>query len=89
MYGYEIATALAKRSQNIFELGQGTLYPMLYSLEKGELIRVAREVTHRDTGRKRLYYELTTKGRKVLAEDLGTWLSVKRGMGLVLRRSYE
>lgn len=89
MYGYEIAAVLAKRSRNIFELGQGTLYPMLYSLEKAGLIRVAREIAYPDSGRKRLYYELTPKGKEVLDEDVGTWLSVKRGMTLVLKGSHE
>ena len=43
MYGYEIATALGARSDGIFALGQGTLYPLLYSLESKGLIRVSRE----------------------------------------------
>ena len=34
MYGYEIASALKARSEGIFALGQGTLYPLLYSLEE-------------------------------------------------------
>jgi len=33
MYGYELAAELQRRSQGIFALGQGTLYPLLYSLE--------------------------------------------------------
>ena len=40
MYGYEIATALTARSEGVFALGQGTLYPLLYSLENKGLIRV-------------------------------------------------
>ena len=88
MYGYEIATVLAQRSDSIFELGQGTLYPMLYSLQKKRLIRVHREVRAADTGRKRLYYALTRKGKAVLAEDLATWSSVQRGMRLVLRGAH-
>ena len=84
MYGYEIATLLADRSENIFELGQGTLYPLLYSLEKKNLIRVSKQSRDTNGGRKRLYYELTPKGRKALAEDLATWANIERGMKLVL-----
>jgi len=83
-YGYEIAAELARRSERVFELGQGTLYPMLYSLEKKKLIRVEREVQAPDTGRKRLYYGLTPKGRQALDQDLQTWASIERGMRLVL-----
>jgi len=85
MYGYEIATTLAKRSENIFSLGQGTLYPLLYSLEKKGLICVDRETRDEKNGRKRLYYKLTSRGAESFAEDLATWSDIVKGMTLVLR----
>jgi PadR family transcriptional regulator, regulatory protein PadR len=84
MYGYEIASVLCERSASVFDLGQGTLYPMLYSMEKQGLIRVERETVAPGTGRKRLYYGLTPKGRSVLREDAQTWTSINRGMRLVM-----
>ena len=33
MYGYEMIDTLRKRSENVFELKAGTLYPLLHSLE--------------------------------------------------------
>ena len=84
MYGYEMASILAKRSEGLFELGQGTLYPLLYSLEKKGLIRTSSEVREQRTGRRRLYYELTAKGKKTLQEDVDTWVGIQRGMTLVL-----
>src|SRR3954454_4159456 len=66
MYGYEIATALAKRSDGIFALGQGTLYPLLYSLEQKGLVRVSREEDSPEQGRRRRYYALTPTGRAEL-----------------------
>lgn len=88
MYGYEIATMLAQRSKNIFSLGQGTLYPLLYSLEKKGLICVCKRVKDKRDGRKRLYYKLTKKGKCSLEEDLATWSDIVKGMTLVLRASY-
>ncbi len=88
MYGYEIATTLAQRSEDIFSLGQGTLYPLLYSLEKKGMIRVSKKVIDEKTGRKRLYYELTQKGKECLEQDLATWADIVKGMSLVLRSSY-
>ncbi len=88
MYGYEIARELARRSENIFELGQGTLYPMLYSLENKGFIRMSGEEKDPETGRRRMYYALTEKGQEALAEDLDTWKAVERGMGLVLGEAY-
>ena len=36
MYGYEMIESLRQRSQNVFELKAGTLYPLLHSLEAKE-----------------------------------------------------
>ena len=33
MYGYEMIETLRERSQNVFELKAGTLYPLLHGLE--------------------------------------------------------
>ena len=34
MYGYEMVTELAGRSNEVFQLKEGTLYPLLHRLEK-------------------------------------------------------
>ena len=84
MYGYEIAQALAGRSDGIFALGQGTLYPLLYSLEAKGLIRVSREEDAPEQGRRRRYYALTSTGRAQLESNVLTWTEIARGMRLVL-----
>ena len=35
-YGYEMIEALREKSQNVFELKAGTLYPLLHGLPRGE-----------------------------------------------------
>lgn len=79
MYGYEIVESLAERSQGVFELGQSTLYPMLYNLEAKGLV-VSR---HKDgpNGRKRRYYRLTAGGKKKLNQDREQWAALVKGMG--------
>lgn len=84
MYGYELAGELQRRSEGAFALGQGTLYPLLYSLEKKRLIRVSREEISSDAGRVRRYYALTAAGRAELESNLITWREIARGMKLVL-----
>lgn len=66
-YGYELVDALAQRTGGILDMGQSTLYPMLYNLEAQGLI----EGTWResDAGRGRKYYRLTGKGKTRLAKD--------------------
>ena len=40
MYGYEMIEALRERSQNVFELKAGTLYPLLHNLEEKGMLTV-------------------------------------------------
>ena len=39
MYGYEMIDTLKKRSENVFELKAGTLYPLLHGLEEKQFVR--------------------------------------------------
>ncbi len=85
MYGYEIAEALAKRTDGLLQMGQSTLYPMLYNLEAKGLI----EARWDDSGaRTRKYYRLTADGRARLAEDAHQWnaaVAAMRAIGVVTR----
>ena len=38
MYGYELTEAIAQRSKGVLDMGQSTLYPLLYNLEAKGLI---------------------------------------------------
>jgi len=85
MYGYELITEVARRTDGVLTLGQSTLYPLLYNLEAQGLIEA--EWRSSDSGRDRKYYRLTDKGRKRLTRDLSQWEELVRGMGqLVLDR---
>ncbi len=78
MYGYEIVESLTKRSKGVFELGQSTLYPMLYNLESKGLVSSREKKA--DNGRKRRYYKLTVKGKKKLETDREQWKAITQGM---------
>ena len=69
MYGYQMITELARRSDDTFELKEGTLYPILHTLEADGLVTV-REA---ETGRVRKYYRITRKGQKALKEKKEEW----------------
>lgn len=71
MYGYELVQELTKRSDGVLELGQSTLYPLLYNLEAQGLIESAWEEA--DSGRQRKYYQPTAKGRERLTQTLSQW----------------
>lgn len=74
MYGYELVEALTSRSNGVLEMGQSTLYPMLYNLEAKGLIEAQWKTS--DAGRDRKYYHLTDAGRRRLADDRKAWASL-------------
>ena len=65
MYGYEMIETLRERTQNVFELKAGTLYPLLHSMEAKALLSVYEKEVG---GKVRKYYSITKQGRKLLAE---------------------
>ena len=78
MYGYELVEKLATQSVGVFEMGQSTLYPMLYNLEAKGLVQSREKKA--DNGRKRRYYRLTAKGGQKLETDRKQWSSVIEGL---------
>ena len=71
MYGYQMITELARRSDRTFELKEGTLYPILHTLEADRLVTVREKEA--ETGRVRKYYRITRKGLKALEEKKEEW----------------
>ena len=45
MYGYQIIEELEKRSSQVFRLQEGTLYPLLHSLERDKLVTAREQET--------------------------------------------
>jgi len=81
MYGYEMIENLRKKSENVFDLKAGTLYPLLHGLEdKNYLTSYEQPVG----GKLRKYYSLTKNGRKYLAEKEAEWLEYKNAVTRVL-----
>ena len=71
MYGYQMITELARRSDRTFELKEGTLYPILHALEADKYVTA--QEREAETGRKRKYYRITKKGLKALEEKKAEW----------------
>ncbi len=81
MYGYEMIDTLRKKSNNVFELKAGTLYPLLHSLESKGLL-TAYEQEH--AGKIRKYYSITKEGRKILAQKKAEWNEYQSAVAQVL-----
>lgn len=70
-YGYEMTAELEKRSDGTFTLKEGTLYPLLHTLERDGYIKS--QVKAAPTGRERKYYRLTRAGGELLKEKTEEW----------------
>lgn len=66
MYGYQLIQELDARSNGIFKMKEGTLYPVLYRLEDSGYIESfwEQEPDRRSVPRK--YYMITDEGAKAL-----------------------
>ena len=70
-YGYEIIKILEERSNDVFELKEGTLYPILHKLQSQGYVKSYEQ--ENDNGKTRKYYTITDKGRKLLSEKKTEW----------------
>ena len=78
MYGYELAEALARKTDGVLDMGQPTLYPLLYNLERKQLIQS--NWRQAESGRKRKYYGLTRKGKEWLRGQQKQWNNLMDAM---------
>lgn len=82
MHGWGITERIEQWSESVLQLGQGTLYPALYRLERQGLIRSAWQVT--ENNRRARFYALTAAGRRHLSDELLQWRRMSRAVNLVL-----
>ena len=83
MYGYEILVTLADRGNGEFRFKQGTLYPVLYRLEREGWIRAKWETPPK--GKKRKVYSLTAEGKKVQRERVEEWRRFTAAVNSILK----
>lgn len=81
MYGYEMIDTLRQKSQNVFELKAGTLYPLLHNLEDKGFVAVYEQEA---AGKTRKYYSLTKQGRRFLEKKVEEWKEYSAAVSNVL-----
>jgi PadR family transcriptional regulator PadR len=81
-YGYEIVTKLTEQTNGALEVTDGTLYPVLYRLERDGFVAVRWETPARGVPRK--YYRLTPAGQKELVSLRREWNSFAGAMAELL-----
>jgi PadR family transcriptional regulator PadR len=82
MHGWGITERIEQWSEEVLCVGQGTLYPALYRLERQGLITSDWQTT--ENNRRARYYQLTATGRKHLTQEIKDWQRMSRAINLVL-----
>lgn len=81
-YGYEIVTKLTTQSNGALGVTDGTLYPVLYRLERAGFVAVRWDTPERGVPRK--YYRLTDEGLEELGRLKAEWTAFASAMAKLL-----
>jgi len=76
-HGYAIIESLRARSEGVFDLPEGTVYPALHRLENQGLLKSS---WSEDSGRRKRIYQLTPKGQQALNARQEEWLRFSRAI---------
>ena len=71
MHGWAIAQRIRLVSNDVLQVGQGSLYPALHKLEQQGWIEA--EWGESENNRRAKYYRLTREGRRALKEETAQW----------------
>ena len=82
-HGYTIARLIQQRSDDLLQVGQGSLYPALHRLETRKWISSFWGTS--ENNRKARYYRLTPLGKRQLAAETSKWNQLVHAVGRVLR----
>jgi transcriptional regulator len=83
MHGYAIAERIEQLSENVLQVGEGSLYPALHRMEQDGWVRAEWGTTEKN--RQARYYTLTAAGRRQLAREQESWARLTDGVQRVLR----
>lgn len=80
-HGYQIIESLRVRSDGVFDIPEGTVYPALHRLERAGSVS-----SEWDTAgpRRRRVYRITRRGRRELTTARSQWQRFTHGMTLVI-----
>lgn len=83
MHGWAIAQRIKAVSNDVLQVGQGSLYPALHKLEQQGWI--AARWGESENNRRAKYYSLTRDGRKALSKEAAQWERLSAAISLIMR----
>jgi transcriptional regulator len=85
MHGWAIAQRIKQMSNDVLQVGQGSLYPALHKLEQQGWIES--EWGESDNNRRAKYYRLTRAGRRALDQEAAQWERLSAAISMIVRVS--
>ena len=82
VHGHAIAKSIEARSEDVLQVGHGSLYPALQRLLKQKLIAAEDGIS--ENNRRARFYRLTVNGRKKLDAEIARWYSFSGAVGRIL-----
>lgn len=82
LHGYGIAQFIRNRSEDVLQVGEGSLYPALQRLQVKSYVTA--EWRESETGRRARYYRLSRTGRRQLEIERASYARVAEAIGRVL-----
>ena len=87
MHGYDILTSMGDFGDGKFRFKQGTLYPVLYRLEREGWIKAQWQVPEK--GRKRKVYRITAEGKRVHKTRSQQWKKFTASVDAILKETAD
>jgi PadR family transcriptional regulator, regulatory protein PadR len=85
MHGWAIGQRIYQMSNEVLQVGQGSLYPALHKLEQHGWIDATWKPS--ENNRRAKYYSLTRAGRKALAHESALWERLSAAISGIVRTS--
>ena len=83
MHGWAIGQRIRQMSNEVLQVGQGSLYPALHKLEQQGWIEAVWGTS--ENNRRAKYYSLTRAGRKAMLKEAAQWERLSGAISLVVR----
>jgi PadR family transcriptional regulator, regulatory protein PadR len=82
MHGWGLTHRIEQLSEEVLQVGQGSIYAALVRLEQRGWIDTEWRTT--ENSRRAKYYRLTSAGRRALGNEVASWERFVNAVGLVL-----
>ena len=85
LHGWAISDRIQQISEDVLQIGQGSLYPALHRLERQGWIEAEWHTS--ELRRRAKYYQLTAAGRRQLTAESRAWDRMSQAIGRVMKHA--